>query len=381
MLLSQPIKKHVYVPGYFACVLVLALAACSGPGPARLEPVETRRTEKPSDSAIQIQIAAVGDIMLGTDFPKDSLPPDDLNILAKVTPALRQADITFGNLEGVLLDGGEPVKKCQNLSSCYLFRSPTRYAKNLLDAGFDVMSLANNHARDFGEAGRSSSMQALSAAGIHHSGRLGDVASWQVKGVRVAMIAFSPFGNSHDMLDIPRAVELVTELAKSHEIVMVSMHAGGEGLEATRLPFATEFYKGEDRGDSVKFARAMIDAGADLVLGHGPHVPRAMELYKGRLIAYSLGNFCTYWGISVAGIKGLAPILIANLGPNGAFLGGSIVSARQERPDGLVVDERHTAARLIARLTREDFPDTPLLVDAAGNISIGTKPNHHKADK
>ena len=373
MLLYQRINKLSDIPRYLGAVIIFALAACSGP-----EAVRIGQTEH---SATQIQVAAVGDVMLGTDFPKDTLPPEDLNILAKVTPVLQQADITFGNLEGVLLDGGEPVKKCKTLSACYLFRSPTRYANNLLNAGFDVMSLANNHARDFGEEGRTGSMLALSAVGIRHSGRLGDVASWRVKGLRVAMIAFAPFGNSHDMLDIPKAVELVAELAKTHDIVMVSMHAGGEGLEATRLPFAAELYQGEDRGDAVKFAHAVVDVGADLVLGHGPHVSRAMELYKGRLIAYSLGNFCTYWGISVEGIKGLAPILIANLGVNGAFLGGKIVSARQERPQGLVLDERGAAARLIARLTREDFPDTPLVVDSAGNISIHLKPNHHKADK
>lgn len=370
-------QRHRFVAQTSTCVrylgisIALFVTACSGTAHRELES---------GDSRI-IQVAAVGDIMLGTDFPKDTLPPDDLNILAQVTPVLQQADITFGNLEGVLLDGGEPIKKCKTLSACYLFRTPVRYAKNLQDAGFDVMSLANNHARDFGEEGRESSMQALSAVGIRHSGRIGDVASWQVKGLRVAVIAFAPFGNSHDMLDIDKAVEQVAELAAGHEIVMVSIHAGAEGLDATHIPFETEFYYDEDRGDAVKFARAVIDAGADLVLGHGPHVPRAMELYKGRLIAYSLGNFCTHWGISVAGIKGLAPILIANLRANGAFLGGKIVSARQLRPEGPMLDENHAAARLIQRLTQEDFPDTPLLLDSVGNIRLRPKPAHHLADK
>jgi len=319
--------------------------------------------------------------MLGTDFPKDTLPPDDLNILARVSPILRQADITFGNLEGVLLDGGEPIKKCKTLSACYLFRTPTRYASRLKDAGFDVMSLANNHARDFGEEGRSSSMEALSALGIHHSGRLGDVASWQVKGLKVAMVAFAPFGNSNDMLDIKKAVEVVAELAGRHEIVMVSMHAGAEGLDATRIPFDTEFYHGEDRGDAVKFAHAVIDAGADLVIGHGPHVLRALELYKGRLIAYSLGNFCTHWGISVAGIKGLAPILMVNLRANGAFLGGQVVSARQQRPEGPILDEKHAAARMIKELTEQDFPDTQLQLDAKGRINLKSTKSQSIGDK
>lgn len=348
------------------------MLACTGPA---------QMNGQGPDKGRSIRVAAVGDIMLGTDFPKDTLPEGELNVLAHVSPVLQQADITFGNLEGVLLDDGEPIKKCRTLSACYLFRTPTRFVKYLSLAGFDVMSLANNHARDFGEEGRSSSMEALSAAGIRHSGRLGDVASWEVKGIRIATIAFAPFGNSHDMLDIEKAVVKVSALAAKHDLVLVSMHAGGEGLEATRLPFTTEFYHGEDRGDAVKFARAVVDAGADLVLGHGPHVPRALELYKGRLIAYSLGNFCTYWGISIAGIKGLAPILVANLGINGEFLGGRIVSARQQRPEGPLLDESHAAAHLIRDLTRLDFPQTGLWLDSVGNIRLRTEPVQQIADK
>ena len=193
----------------------------------------------PDLEQVSIEIAAVGDIMLGTDYPKDTLPDNDENILLPVAPSLRQADVTFGNLEGVLLDGGEPAKQCSSSDSCYLFRTPTRYAQYLREAGFDVMSLANNHARDFGEEGRESSMQALSAVGIRHSGQLGDIASWQVKGLRVALVAFAPFGNSNDMLDIPKAVEVVAALSRHHEIVMVSIHAGAEGLDVLHIPFVT----------------------------------------------------------------------------------------------------------------------------------------------
>ncbi len=131
----------------------------------------------------------------------------------------------------------------------------------------------------------------------------------------------------------------------------------------------------------MQFAHAVIDAGADIVLGHGPHVPRALELYRGRLVAYSLGNFCTHWGISVAGIKGLAPILMANLAANGAFLGGRIVSARQQRPEGPILDENHAAARLIRQLTLEDFPSTPLEIDTSGNIHIRQPKSNQIADK
>src|SRR6185295_5932700 len=234
-----------------------------------------------------LTVTAVGDMMLGTDYPENILPDDDgVAFLAGVTPLLNTADVTFGNLEGVLLDGGEPVKQCKDARICFLFRSPTRYARYLADAGFDVMSLANNHARDFGEEGRSSSMAALDAVGIHHSGREGTTASWIANGRRVALVAFAPNVGSNLLNEPDIARAMVAELAATHDVVIVSFHGGAEGNGAEVLPFAREIFVGEDRGDVVQFARAMVDAGADLVLGSGPHVVRAMELYHDRLIAY-----------------------------------------------------------------------------------------------
>ena len=105
--------------------------------------------------------------MIGTDFPLNHLPDDDgASFLSAVAPTLSAADLAFGNLEGVLFDGGVAVKECKDMSRCYLFRSPPRYASHLRDAGFDVLSVANNHALDFGEAGRSATMQALNQYGL-----------------------------------------------------------------------------------------------------------------------------------------------------------------------------------------------------------------------
>jgi hypothetical protein len=112
----------------------------------------------------------------------------------------------------------------------------------------------------------------------------------------------------------------------------------------------------------------MIDAGADLIVGHGPHVVRAVERYRGRLIAYSLGNFATYYGISVAGIKGIAPILVATLDGEGRFIEGEIVSTIQLRPDGPSIDPRQRALALLLGLTAEDFPDSGLRFHSDGTI-------------
>jgi poly-gamma-glutamate capsule biosynthesis protein CapA/YwtB (metallophosphatase superfamily) len=368
---------------------LFALTACTStptqedPPPAKpvAEPIYQHATIRKND--FRISIAAVGDMMIGTDYPEDHLPDDDgVSFLNAVAPILLSADIAFGNLESVLADGGEPGKTCRNLAACYLFRSPTRYANHYRDAGFDVLSLANNHARDFGEDGRTATMQALDAAGIYHSGREGEFASFKINEMTVAVLAYAVTIDSNMMLDYELAEQTVAAyavtidsnmmldyelaeqtvaaFAESHDIVIVSFHGGAEGVAMMHVPFAEEEYFGEPRGDVALFARCMVDAGADLVVGHGPHVLRGIELYKDRLIAYSLGNFATYYGISVEGIKGIAAILLTTLDGNGRFIEGEIVSTVQIRPDGPSIDDEQRALNLIRGLSIEDFGDPGL---------------------
>ena len=359
---------------------VTAPAEAAGAAPA-VEPTEAdpssvtmaaiaAEAENQRLSNQRISIASVGDMMIGTDYPKNTLPDDDAaGFLGAVASILSEADIAFGNLEGVLLEGGEPAKKCSNPQACYLFRSPPRYAQHYADAGFDVLSLANNHARDFGEEGRSASMQHLEAVGIAHSGRAGDYAILTHDGLSIAVIAFAVTKNSNMMLDLELAAAQVRELAARHDLLLVSFHGGAEGQDATRLPFAEEEYYGEPRGDVVRFARTMVDEGADLVIGHGPHVIRAAELYKDRLIAYSLGNFATYYGISVAGIKGVAPILQTTLDGHGRFVSGQVYSTVQERPAGPRLDASQRALHLLRNLSIQDFGNPGLQFGEDGAIT------------
>lgn len=368
--------RHLGAP-----LALLLLASCAvtppappveaGDAPAAETPAANAAAAppQPDKSRQRLSIAAVGDMMLGTDFPENHLPDDDaVGLLAAVTPVLSAADIAFGNLEGVLADGGTPAKKCKNPSACYLFRSPTRYAERYRAAGFDVLSLANNHARDFGEEGRSSTMQALDAAGILHSGREGDFASFEVNGLTVAVLAYAVTRESNLLLDYELAEETIAGFAAGHDIVVVSFHGGAEGADVANLPFDEEEYYGEPRGDVVAFARRMVDAGADLVIGHGPHVIRAAECYRDRLIAYSLGNFATYYGISVAGTKGIAPILDVTLDGDGRFLEGEIISTIQIRPDGPSIDPQHRALNLMRGLSIEDFGEPGLSFSQDGHL-------------
>jgi hypothetical protein len=330
---------------------------------------------------MRISIAAVGDMMIGTDYPQNHLPDDDgVGFLAAVTPVIAAADIAIGNLEGVLVDGGEPGKKCSNPAACYLFRSPTRYAEHYKNAGFDALSLANNHARDFGEEGRSSSMDALRAADITHSGREGTAAILRRGDIFVTFLAFAVTKNSNMLLDYELAFDMIAAHAEEHDIVIVSFHGGAEGAGVTHIPFAEEEYYDEPRGDVVWFARGAVDAGADLVVGHGPHVVRGIERYKERLIAYSLGNFATYYGISVAGIKGIAPILSVTLNGNGKFIDGQITSTVQLRPAGPSIDDKQRALNLLRGLSIDDFGNPGIRFMPDGKIlpiDRGDVPQHH----
>ena len=344
------------LPAFLFAVLLSACATAPTPEPSAPATRPITAISDPRQPLPETRIVAVGDTMLGSDFPADRLPPDDgRGLLEPVVDILRAGDVSFVNVEGVLMDGGEPGKTCSNPSLCYLFRSPARFADTLAWAGFDVASLANNHARDFGEEGRSASMRALAAAGIAHTGREGDIASIVVDGVRIAVVGFAPNIGSWSIHDIEGARHLVAGLGIGHDLVIVSFHGGAEGADALHVRPGAETYYGENRGDLIAFSHAVIDAGADLVIGHGPHVPRALELYKGRLIAYSLGNFATHWGISVTGRKGYAPILDVTLSGNGEFVAGRIHSAIQRRPDGVFPDPEQRALELMERLTREDF--------------------------
>lgn len=374
---------------FFAALLLLT--ACATPPPADepapetapqsepapiVEPIEPPPPPEPDKSQLRITVASVGDMMLGTDFPENHLPDDDgVGFLADVTPYLSSADITLGNLEGVLVDGGEPAKQCSNPSACYLFRSPTRYAQYFGAAGFDILSLANNHARDFGEDGRTSTMQALDDAGIHHSGRDGEFASFTHGDLKIAFLAYAVTKNSNMLLDYELSEQTIASYAETHDIVIVSFHGGAEGRDFTHIPFAEEEYYGEPRGDVVRFARMAVDVGADLVIGHGPHVIRAMERYKDRLIAYSLGNFATYYGISVDGIKGIAPILVTTLDGEGRFVGGEVISTTQIRPAGPSIDPERRAFEMMRSLTIQDFKQSGISFAPDGTITPVPRPH------
>jgi poly-gamma-glutamate capsule biosynthesis protein CapA/YwtB (metallophosphatase superfamily) len=315
-----------------------------------------------------VTVAAVGDIVMGTDFPDSRLPPDDgASLFSEVKEIFRQADISFGNLEAPLCDGGVCTKDLAQ-SNVFAFRTPTRLAQNLKEAHLQALSLANNHADDFGFTGRNSTKKTLQAAGIKYSSKDGEVAEFTVKGLKVGIIAVS-FGEPPRSLAFPHeALKEIGNLAPTYDILVVSVHGGAEGSRALHVSNQTEIFLGENRGNLVKFAHDAIDRGAALILGHGPHVPRALEVYKGRLIAYSLGNFATYKCMNLAGAGGYAPILWAELDRQGRFLRGRIHSFVQYPPGGPRKDDQHKSLQLMRDLSLQDFPASSPLILRSGLI-------------
>ena len=330
--------------------------------------VQVADTLRRSDT---LSIIGVGDIMMGTNYPEDRLPPRDGAFLMEgVDSILQDADVTFGNLEGVLLDSGGTPKRCKDPKVCYAFRSPVRYVSNLTKAGFDLMSLANNHAGDMGEEGRQSSMRVLEENGILHAGQLNQKTTiFEKDSVRYGLVAFAPNSNCVPLNDIEGAKQLVMQLDSIVDVVIVSFHGGAEGAQFQNVPRTEEMYYGENRGDVYKFSHTLIDAGADIIFGHGPHVTRAIEVYNNRFIAYSLGNFCTYRGISIAGVNGIAPIIKVFTDREGKFLFGRITPTQQTYEHGVRVDPEKKVILKIRELTKKDFPEGNIEIDDDGLIT------------
>ncbi len=317
-----------------------------------------------------ISISAVGDIMLGTNFPNNYLPADQAKAsFTDATPYFKSSDIRFGNFEGTLFGGPTQADGKAGGANRFLFRTPIDYVGRLTDSGFNVLSLANNHAHDFGAAGIRSSKQTLSLAGIQYSSKDGEVARFNVRGHSIALIADDFYSGRRSVVTPESTYQEIAQLKSTGNLVIVSAHVGGEGSGVLHVRPGSEIFMGEKRGDSIQFAHQAIDQGADLILMHGPHVPRAMEIYRGHLIVYSLGNFATGQGIDITGVAGLAPLVQIQIDGLGKFVRGHLESFQQIRPQGTYVDARKGALHLIRALSEKDFPQSSPQFSESGLIT------------
>ena len=309
----------------------------------------------------KITVIGVGDIMLGSNYPsKNLLPKNDYNILTDTEKILQDADITVGNLEGTLFDEGGTPKSCSDPSLCFVFRTPSKYGQYLKEAGFDYLSIANNHSNDFGDEGIRETMKNLDEQGIKYTGikKLAETAIIEKDNLKYGFVSFTPLSKTVDLNDYEYAAELIKSLKSEVDIVIVMFHGGAEGNGKEHLTRKTEMFFGENRGNVFEFARMAVDAGADIIFGQGPHVTRAIELYKNKFISYSAGNFATYGKFNLKGSSGIAPIFKITLDSKGNFIEGEIIPVRQTRGVyGPFIDENKSAVKEIISLNKSDFPE------------------------
>jgi Bacterial capsule synthesis protein PGA_cap len=370
-------RSHVLLTvGVVALVSALggwALMATKGNPPARHAgsavhhpvPVVAKPSQTAGPGSQTVSITWVGDMTFGT---LDAWPSAGTgSLLADVKPDLH-SDLTIGNLESAL--GTLPMSKCSpGEADCYQFEAPPYTARDLKRDGFAAVNVANNHTLDAGPPGETSTDAALRAAHLKWTGRPGQITYVTRNGITIALLGFAPWSYDANMLDIPAAEALVRQAKKHAQVVIVIEHAGAEGTSAQHVRPGEEYFLGQDRGNSIAFTHGVIDAGADLVMGSGPHVLRGFQWYHGHLIAYSLGNFCGYNTLALDGVTAVSAILHVTLNASGQFVRGSITPLRLVSPGMPEPDPAGAAIGLINSLSRADFARNGAVhISAAGKI-------------
>ena len=261
-------------------VHVLGTAGCQPSQPVELVTEPPPAPPPPR----QVTLAAVGDVMLDRSVGASINQKGCAHIIEAVASELKRADITFGNLE-CPLSTVRPHSPQENL----VFRADPKTVKVLALGGFDIVSLANNHTLNAGRAGLLQTLTHLEEAGIAYVGAAADKAEGsrpvfiEVDRLKVGFLAYTDLSFAHGSYskideDLGRLQTQIAQAKNKCDLLVVSYHWGTE-------------YHGRPSQRQVKVAHATIDAGADVILGHHPHVLQGVEIYRRCPILYSLGNF------------------------------------------------------------------------------------------
>jgi hypothetical protein len=375
--------------------------------------------EHPARRRAAVTLTFTGDINLGTSTLPDGVPPDDGRGLLDAARPYLTGDLVVGNFEGVLADSGESAKCAPPAARhsthrtgapgraakagrhaeppgrrrrppqesppvtqepadttpapCYAFRTPTALAPRLLEAGFTHVNLANNHANDYGVPARLATERRLDSLGIETYGPLGETVLDTVRrgdsSTVVGVVGFATYPFAYDLLDVERSRAVVDSVRRLADVLVVTFHGGTEGAAAGHVGSGPEFLGREPRGDLRNWAHAMIEAGADAVVGHGPHVLRGVEFYRGHPIVYSLGNFLNYRGFALGGPLGVTAVLRLELAGDGRFRHGRLSPMIQEPQRGPRPDPGAAAIGLVRQLSDDDFGPTAARITDAGEIA------------
>jgi len=331
-----------------------------------------------------IRLCAGGDVTLGTNLDtlwaktaakrlraefQMSSAPDSL--LAPLKPLFADADVVLVNVEGAIGAGFVPSKCGRHALNCFAFRQPietARALRALSDSAVVVGNVANNHARDAGDDGFLASLAHLAHAGVVVTGA--DTLATPVvtrRGDTIAVIGFYTSSDSPDARDLDAVRRHVARAVERWGTVIVTMHLGAEGAAAQRTRDSTEMFLGTiDRGNPVAFANAALDAGATMVIGHGPHVLRAAEWRDDRLVLYSLGNLLTYGPFRLAEPMNRGSVVCADIDSVRRVRAAWMRPTMQLAPGVLRVDTTARATTLVDSLSALDFPATGVLVGREG---------------
>lgn len=335
-----------------------------------------------------VRVCAGGDITLGTNLDTAwarlgarrlragyGFSDHPATLLAPLRPLFADADVVLLNVETAIGTGWTRTKCGPRSKNCYAFRAPPWAAEALRSLGDSdavvVGNVANNHARDAGDVGVDSTIMHLGRAGILATGR--DTLATVVilpDSTTLAILGFYAGDMLMDARNLAAVRRHVARAAAQHGTVVVTAHIGAEGIGWQRTRDTTEIFLESriDRGNPVAFARAAFEAGAALVVGHGPHVLRAAEWHgDDRLVFYSLGNLLTYGPFNNAEPINRGAVACVDIA-GGAVIGADLRPTVQRAPGVVESDWSRRALRLIDSLGVLDFPSTSARVDSWGEI-------------
>ncbi len=268
------------------------------------------------------------------------------------------------NLEGAFCKDINQSKKCAGNDCHSLITDHKKTVEFLKDIGVNHVGIANNHINDCGQSGQEFTKNTLQNAGFYVSGTKSQpYAIVNNSGKKIAILSMSPNSFAANFNQLNTYESIINELAtmrKNRDIALwvVNLHMGSEDYpESLKITKEEEVYIGEKRGNPYKLARYFIDSGADVIIGHGPHVPRGFDLYKNKFIAYSLGNFFTDNGIGVADERGTAPLLKVSVDDSGDFKNALIIPFEQRTQHRPIFDSKHRACKIMQNATSEISDD------------------------
>jgi hypothetical protein len=347
---------------------------------ARTDTLPTRALRGP------LRICAGGDVTLGTNLDtawarvasarletRYRQRDDPATLLAPLRGLVSDAELVLVNVESAIGEGPSPSKCNERSTNCFAFRAPPSSApalRSLRPSGTVIGNIANNHARDAGREGRDSTIAALARAGVVVTGV--DTIATPVRtraGDTIGVLGFYTSDSTPDARDTAAVRRHVARAFDRYPAVIVTMHLGAEGRDAQRTADSAERYLGIDRGNPVAFADAAVRGGAALVIGHGPHVLRAVEWReRGALIAYSLGNLVTYGPFRLREPANRGAVLCTTLDQRGRPRDAELRATRQLIPGVMRRDRSARAVTLVDSLGRLDFPVTGARAHARGRL-------------